>query len=658
MIRNLFLTALLAVSATLAGCGGGAPPTPSVTPPANLIYDQNVVSYAQGQAIPENRPHSEGGAITHYTVDPQLPAGLVLDPGSGVISGTPSEVSAAASYTVTGSNAGGSTATSLRITVVQPAQPPGSLNYTEKDPVYTVNTPIAPNDPNPEGGAVSSYSVSPGLPAGLTLNTSTGVITGTPTAVSAAATYTVTAQNSAGSVSEDLTISVVNAVQPPAGLAYKRTWAVYGEGKQILPNTPSSSGGPIAQFSIEPPLPAGMTFDTTTGEISGKPIVLSPETTYTIVGSNAAGQTHTQIQLQVVPRGTWVPVPTSMKTGHYNGGWQFLLPNGQVLVLGGKDQTGALTTAVDLYDPDTGVWSSEPPMSSPHYKGVAALVDGKVLVASGQDNFGTILTSAEMFDPATHTWSPIAPMQLGRLAGAAISAAGQVIVAGGSVSTNTDTKETEIYDPASNTWTVGPDLSAPVESAQMYLLDNNSRVLVAGGYQSNIISGDKTLTMSEWANVNSSGPAISSWTQSAGPLTQSRYAFGSATLSSDVALAVAGVNVVPPANDTKLTGIEQYSAASDRWTKVGDLPAAVANPMVTRLDDGTALIAGGTTGSTMPKSAMIFNPSNGQLLPTGSMNSPRYMTQLTTLNDGNVLVSGGQASAATDAQTSSELYVQ
>ena len=59
---------------------------------------------------------------------------------------------------------------------------------------------------------MTSYSVSPALPAGLSLNTSTGVISGTPTAVTATATYTVTAGKSAGTSSVGVVITVNAAV--------------------------------------------------------------------------------------------------------------------------------------------------------------------------------------------------------------------------------------------------------------------------------------------------------------------------------------------------------------------------------------------------------------------------------------------------------------
>ncbi len=72
---------------------------------------------------------------------------------------------------------------------------PPQLSYTTTSAVYTRTTAITPNTPINIGGPITSYAVQPALPAGLTLDTTTGVISGTPTAVTAQAVYTVTGSN-------------------------------------------------------------------------------------------------------------------------------------------------------------------------------------------------------------------------------------------------------------------------------------------------------------------------------------------------------------------------------------------------------------------------------------------------------------------------------
>ena len=86
------------------------------------------------------------------------------------------------------------------------------------------------------GGAVVSYSVSPSLPAGLSLDTSTGSISGTPTAVTSSATYTITATNSGGTDTASMTI-VVNDVAPT--IAYGSNSLYLEKGTTMTTETPT-----------------------------------------------------------------------------------------------------------------------------------------------------------------------------------------------------------------------------------------------------------------------------------------------------------------------------------------------------------------------------------------------------------------------------------
>ena len=83
---------------------------------------------------------------------------------------------------------------------------PSNLSYPSPN-TFTKNIAISSLNPIVTG-TVTSFSVIPDLPAGLNLNPLTGVITGTPTTVTPAADYTVTATNGFGSTSFDITITV------------------------------------------------------------------------------------------------------------------------------------------------------------------------------------------------------------------------------------------------------------------------------------------------------------------------------------------------------------------------------------------------------------------------------------------------------------------
>jgi hypothetical protein len=87
----------------------------------------------------------------------------------------------------------------------------GDLTYSTNPAEYTVGTAITPNVPKISSGSVMSYSVTPSLPSGLSLDTSTGIISGTPIAVTETATYKITARNSGDSVTITLSITVTCA---------------------------------------------------------------------------------------------------------------------------------------------------------------------------------------------------------------------------------------------------------------------------------------------------------------------------------------------------------------------------------------------------------------------------------------------------------------
>ena len=97
---------------------------------------------------------------------------------------------------VTAYGSDSSTTASLSITVND--QKPTALSYATNTANYIVNSPITNNFPTNTGGTVISYSVNPALPSGLSFSTTTGIISGTPAALSASASYVVTATNTGG----------------------------------------------------------------------------------------------------------------------------------------------------------------------------------------------------------------------------------------------------------------------------------------------------------------------------------------------------------------------------------------------------------------------------------------------------------------------------
>lgn len=278
-------------------CGGGG----DVEPPSNLSYSANPATYTAGVSITPNRPASTGGAVTSYGVVPPLPPGLVLEPASGVISGTPGQAWDLGSYTVTATNRAGSTTVVLSITVnPAPVDPPSNLVYSANPATYWVNVAIAPNTPSNTGGAVDHYTVMPELPLAFVLNGRTGEISGWSPVVRPTAHYTVTATNAGGSTTTVLSITVEpEPTVPPGNLVYSTNPATYTLGLAIAPNTPSSTGGAVVRYLVTPELPAGLRLDPWSGVISGTPATPAGPADYTVTAGNAGGFTTAVIRITV-----------------------------------------------------------------------------------------------------------------------------------------------------------------------------------------------------------------------------------------------------------------------------------------------------------------------------------------------------------------------
>jgi len=193
------------------------PQTPTVTTTGPFTVTIGINSEFTLAATPNDVP-------TTFSVA-GLPAGFMVDAVQGKISGTAvAGTEGIYQLTVTASNAGGTSAgTQIQFTVRPPAPlitvaPPGQVDATVGQPFsYQI---VASNNP-------SSYTAAP-LPAGLTLNTTTGEISGTPT--TAGQTNTVlSASNATGAGNTPtLVINVVNANVPQL-TALSRQTAVAGE---------------------------------------------------------------------------------------------------------------------------------------------------------------------------------------------------------------------------------------------------------------------------------------------------------------------------------------------------------------------------------------------------------------------------------------------
>ena len=209
------------------------------------------------------------------------------------------------SFTVSATTADGSSQVSAfsnlvtTAAYVPPAPTPSSSAPTLAAPAFTlsstaetktVNNAITGYTITSTGGTIASYAISPAAPAGITFNTSTGLLSGTPTSTQSATTYTITATNVTGSATATFTLTVSSSTP-------SFTFSSNTETKVVTPAlvgyTISSTGAAITSYSLVGTLPSGLNFSTSNGRITGTPTETRTATTYTIIGTSASGETAT-----------------------------------------------------------------------------------------------------------------------------------------------------------------------------------------------------------------------------------------------------------------------------------------------------------------------------------------------------------------------------
>jgi hypothetical protein len=187
---------ILAVGA--CGCSGHRiPPQPEFSYNGSTPFPAVV-----GEAIALTPAAS--GTIDRFSVDPALPPGLSLNRLTGVISGTPTQASGLATFAITATYRSGHGTFLLVLSVTEP---PNHLSYPSpaKGTVGAALTPLTPRI----AGTVEHYSVTPSLPAGVVLDSTSGLIAGTPSVARKLAPYTITASSQAGNASFIFLLSVV-----------------------------------------------------------------------------------------------------------------------------------------------------------------------------------------------------------------------------------------------------------------------------------------------------------------------------------------------------------------------------------------------------------------------------------------------------------------
>ncbi|MBK7054863.1 MAG: putative Ig domain-containing protein [Leptospiraceae bacterium] len=151
---------------------------------------------------------------------------------------------------------------------------------------YPAGIPVTSASVSYFGCVPCTFSISPSMPAGLTLNTSTGVISGTPTTTQASTTYTITLTNSAGTK----TTTSASITIPALTVSYSSLFIAYYAVNSAVNLTPTVSSASTVTYALTTgTLPAGVSLNTTTGAITGTTPAGTSTTSIGITATNSYG---------------------------------------------------------------------------------------------------------------------------------------------------------------------------------------------------------------------------------------------------------------------------------------------------------------------------------------------------------------------------------
>jgi hypothetical protein len=291
----MFVSILL-LSSCSGGGGSSGSNAPALTVTTNALPDAQ-----QGTAY--SATLAGAGGVTPYAwklTSGTLPAGLSLNEAQGGISGTPTEAAAGVMLTFTltdsASPAHSATAT-LPLTVLAPLQ----ITSTSL-PDGQLGVPYAATLTATGGTAPYTWALSSGpLPAGLSLNTTTGEIAGVPAVDSAATPLSFRVTDAANppnnrSVNLTLTLTGVLLVITTTSLPYGQLGVAYSATLMATGGT-----GAVTWAVTSGSLPPGLALNATTGVISGQPTVAAAGAAITFSATDSNSPARMQSAAFTIP---------------------------------------------------------------------------------------------------------------------------------------------------------------------------------------------------------------------------------------------------------------------------------------------------------------------------------------------------------------------
>ncbi len=597
-----------------------------------------------------------------YSVSGTLPAGVTFD-GVWAFNGTPTSpgsfpitVTATDSYGYSQNTSITLIAACPTVVVTNPSVATGQAG--------TAFTGQFTQSAAPSNFTTGSFSVTSGtLPTGLSLDSSTGILSGIPTQ---AGSFTVTVtytdpSGCTGASSYTLVLSGDNAKlanMTLSSLTLSPTFdPLYNGGYTAsIPSGPTSiTVTPTAQdpnATIQVSLNGGTFTTVATGTASSGMTVQNPGD-YVTVQVTSEDATVTRNYTIVLSANGFAP-GTSMN-GTCASGTAVVYGNGKVSMLGTSDGVN-----VENYNPITATWVTAYTWPASNYApGVTVTPWGsnRALAFGGYDSamwqYSYTPVSPYFIAGSTNIYSytPYTAYFNSFYATASLLSGNKFLIAGGLVypvpnDPGVALNDAEIYDADSNQFTS----IASMINARAY---HTANVVVDGGGATKVFV---TGGADDYSTLNSSelyDPTLGTWSSAA----SSTYAHSrhTSTQFPDGKVLVTG-------GDSYSASTEIYDPATDSWTIVGDLNVGRLNHTATLVTNGSGksfvLVVGGENASGPLASAELFDPTAGTWTAIGNLTTPRTVHTASLVTDGTgltqVMVAGGMGTSA--ALSSTEMF--
>ena len=228
----------------------------------------SLISYPQtnliiGQGLSFSITPNLTKVSTISIVSGSLPIGLSINPSTGVISGSPSQLLSSQSVTIEAVSGTAIETVVLSFTVITPIS---SFSYPQSSFILAKSN-IFSIIPTVDGDELSFSITSGSLPIGLSLNSSTGIISGIPSQAMSSQSVTINALNQVSNQSFSLSFTVLT---PISSFNYSQSSFALtkDESFSIIPIV---NGDELSFSIISGSLPIGLSLNSTTGMIYGIP---------------------------------------------------------------------------------------------------------------------------------------------------------------------------------------------------------------------------------------------------------------------------------------------------------------------------------------------------------------------------------------------------